>query len=189
MESTIVYTFTPCVGYFTSPGIHQIEEINVIYNVSSERHRQCGVNELDHVSKRRSNHGATTPHKRYTVFNVESQVFTPNITFMVRGCANHYTATPLDYITAPLATLMSWLATLRNVLFSWQTPHLVWLLVLATFSKHSDRFTVNKSSQVSEQRRWDANSRSRVLRSNHSPTRGHKTINIRWHSFKMNISR
>ena len=38
MESTTDYTFTPCVGYFTSPGRHQIE-VNDGFSVSSERHR------------------------------------------------------------------------------------------------------------------------------------------------------
>ena len=35
------------------------------------------------LSKRRSNHWATIAHKRNTVSNVESQVFTPNITWLV----------------------------------------------------------------------------------------------------------
>ena len=58
------------------------------YNVSSEIHGQCGVNTLVvQVSKRRSYHRATAPHKRSTVCNVESQVFTPKIQHacLVRG--------------------------------------------------------------------------------------------------------
>ena len=54
MESTTDYTFTPCVGSSTSPGIDTRQKGPTAYRVSSERHRQCGVNELAQVSKRRA---------------------------------------------------------------------------------------------------------------------------------------
>ena len=54
MESTTGYTFTPCVGSFTSPWHrHQIEGTNVFY---------CLIRKTE----------------RFTISNVESQVFTPN---------------------------------------------------------------------------------------------------------------
>ena len=39
----------------------------ILYSVSSERHRQCALNEIAQVSKWHSNHWTTTPYKRYTV--------------------------------------------------------------------------------------------------------------------------
>ena len=53
MESTTGYTFTPCMGSFTSPGIDPREKGSTAFSVSSERHRDSQS-------------------------NVESQVFTPN---------------------------------------------------------------------------------------------------------------
>ena len=58
MESTRGYTFTPCVGYFTSPGIDTREKGSTAFSVSSER-------------------------QRYTISNVESQVF--NLKYDVPG--------------------------------------------------------------------------------------------------------
>ena len=40
------YTFYPGVGYLTSPGVDISYKGALAYSVSSERHRQCGVNEL-----------------------------------------------------------------------------------------------------------------------------------------------
>ena len=53
MESTTGYTFTPCMGSFTSPGIDTRKKGPTAFTVSSER-------------------------QRFTISNVESQVFTPN---------------------------------------------------------------------------------------------------------------
>ena len=39
-ESTTGYTFTPCEGYFTSPGIDTREKGPPAFNVSSERDTQ-----------------------------------------------------------------------------------------------------------------------------------------------------
>ena len=39
-ESTTGYTFTPCVGYFTSPGTDTIQKRKSCFSVSTERHRQ-----------------------------------------------------------------------------------------------------------------------------------------------------
>ena len=39
-ESTTGYTFTPCVGYFTSPGIDTRQKGPLAFSVSSERYRQ-----------------------------------------------------------------------------------------------------------------------------------------------------
>ena len=39
-ESTICYTFTPCVGYYISPGIDTRQKGPPAFSVSSERHRQ-----------------------------------------------------------------------------------------------------------------------------------------------------
>ena len=39
-ESTTGYTFTPCVGSFTSPGVDTRYEKPPAFSVSSERHRQ-----------------------------------------------------------------------------------------------------------------------------------------------------
>ena len=39
MESTTGYTFTPCVGYFTSPGIDTRYKGPTVFSVSSERHK------------------------------------------------------------------------------------------------------------------------------------------------------
>ena len=39
-ESTTCYTFTPCVGSFTSPGVDTREKKPPDFSVSSERHRQ-----------------------------------------------------------------------------------------------------------------------------------------------------
>ena len=39
-ESTTGYTFTPCVGSFTSPGIDTRQKGPPAFSVSSERHRQ-----------------------------------------------------------------------------------------------------------------------------------------------------
>ena len=77
---------TTCVGGpFTSPGIDTRYKRPMAYNLPTERHCQCGVYELAQVLKRRSNHWATSRHKRYTVYNVDSQFLTPKITCMVRG--------------------------------------------------------------------------------------------------------
>ena len=46
MESTTGYIFSPCVGYFTSPGIHTGLKGPTAFNVYSERHWQSGVKEL-----------------------------------------------------------------------------------------------------------------------------------------------
>ena len=53
-ESTTGYTFTPCVGYFISPGIDTNEGTNGFY---------CLIRKTE----------------RFTISNVESQVFTPRI--------------------------------------------------------------------------------------------------------------
>ena len=45
-ESATGYTFTPCVGSFTSPGIDTRYKGSPPFIVSSERHRQCEVNEI-----------------------------------------------------------------------------------------------------------------------------------------------
>ena len=39
-ESTTGYTFTLCVGYFTSPGVDTRQKGPPAFSVSSERHRQ-----------------------------------------------------------------------------------------------------------------------------------------------------
>ena len=39
-DSTTDYTFTPCVGYFTSPGIDTRQKGPPAFGVSSEKHRQ-----------------------------------------------------------------------------------------------------------------------------------------------------
>ena len=59
MESMTGYTCTPCLGAFTFPGIDtmQIEEADAFSVYSG----------------------------RYTVYNVERQVFTPNITCLIRA--------------------------------------------------------------------------------------------------------
>ena len=49
-ESTTGYTFTPCVIYFNTPGIHTSMKEPLAFGVSSERHRQCEMNE---IAKRR----------------------------------------------------------------------------------------------------------------------------------------
>ena len=47
MESTTCYTFTPCVGYFTSPAIDtRIKGPTAFYCKSSERHWQGGAKEI-----------------------------------------------------------------------------------------------------------------------------------------------
>ena len=88
MESTTGYTFTPCVGSFTSPGIDtgQIEGTNGFY---------CLIRKTE----------------RFTISNVESQVFTPNNSRLPRGLnaggprpkrvSYHWTTAPLDSHQSP----------------------------------------------------------------------------------------
>ena len=45
-ESTKGYTFTPCVGSFTSPGIDTRQKGPPAFSVSSERHRQMWGEEI-----------------------------------------------------------------------------------------------------------------------------------------------
>ena len=45
-ESTTRYTFTPCVGSFTSPGIDTRQKGPSAFSVSSERHRQMWGEEI-----------------------------------------------------------------------------------------------------------------------------------------------
>ena len=52
MESMTGYTFTSCVGCFTSPGIDTRSNGPTAFSVSSERHWQSGVKEIAKVLKR-----------------------------------------------------------------------------------------------------------------------------------------
>ena len=55
MVYTTGYTFTPCVGYFTSPCIDTSWKGPAAFIVSSERHWQSGVKKIDKRSQWDSN--------------------------------------------------------------------------------------------------------------------------------------
>ena len=51
-----------CIGYFTSPGIDIWQKGPTAFSVSSERHRQSGVNEVAQISKRQHVDSNLGPH-------------------------------------------------------------------------------------------------------------------------------
>ena len=73
-ESTTGYIFTPCVGYFTSPGIYmklwQVEGTKArAFSVSSKRHGQSGVNKIAQVLKQQQVVLNSDPLGREIVYN------------------------------------------------------------------------------------------------------------------------
>ena len=67
------YTFYPGVGYLTSPGVDISYKGALAYSVSSERHRQCGVNELAQVSKSRQRDSNRGPSDRQSCIPTTEQ--------------------------------------------------------------------------------------------------------------------
>ena len=65
-ESATGYTFTPCVGYFTSPGIDTRQKGPPAFSVSSERHRQMW-GERNCLSFETAVGGVEPPSSRSTV--------------------------------------------------------------------------------------------------------------------------
>ena len=71
-ESTTGYTFTPCVGFFISPGLDTRRKGPPAFSVSSERHKQMW-GELNCLTFEMAVGGIEPPSPRLTVWGSTAQ--------------------------------------------------------------------------------------------------------------------